>query len=125
MEPFLNIFLIATLILVWLFVFYIVVILYPKTIKFHSMDEYPEKIEGENVSKDVLLYKDGELEFNELGFYDFDLQEWITFSEYSNSFICWCYPPDASDFVKAKNKLNSKAIEAFKFEPFKNILNGN
>lgn len=110
MEPFLNLFLIATLILMWVLIFYIIVILYPKTIKFHSMEEFPEKVEGETFSKDVILYKEGELEFSELGFYDFDIQEWITFSEYSNSFICWCYPPDASDFVKAKNKLNSKII---------------
>jgi len=124
MELFLNICLIALLILFYIIAISLIVKDSYK-VQFHSMNEFPEKIEGENVSKDVLLYKDGELEFNELGFYDFDLQEWITFSEYSNSFICWCYPPDASDFVKAKNKLNSKAIEAFKFEPFKNILNGN
>jgi hypothetical protein len=110
MELFLTIFLIVTIILAWVLAFYIVVILYPKTIKFHSMMEFPEKIEGENVSKDVLLYKDGELEFNELGFYDFESNEWVTFSEYPNSFICWCYPPNASDFVKAKNKLNTKII---------------
>ncbi len=109
MELFLNICLIALLILFCIIAISLIVKDSYK-VQFHSMNEFPEKIEGENVSKDVLLYKDGELEFNELGFYDFDLQEWITFSEYSNSFICWCYPPDASDFVKAKNKLNSKII---------------
>jgi hypothetical protein len=94
-------------------------------VEFHSMDEFPEKIEGETISKDVLLYKEGELTFNELGFYDYEFKKWVTFSEYSNSFICWCYPPDAIDFVNAKNKLQSKIIEGCKFDQFKNIMNGN
>lgn len=35
----------------------------------------------------------------------------------------WCYPPDATEFVKAKNKLKPKTVEGCSFDHLKNMLN--
>lgn len=50
-------------------------------------------------SKTVIIY-DEKGEYSDLGYYDFELCQWIIFGDMSFKMSCWRYVPDASEFIK-------------------------
>jgi hypothetical protein len=72
--------------------------------KFYPMQEHPRQKENEMFSVPVLVYDMDDPEFCEIGHYDFDTGMWSHFGDFSMKLICWCYLPDATEFVK-NNKL--------------------
>ncbi len=70
---------------------------------FHSMQEFPEQVDGEKFSKTVLVFDESEETFCDLGYYDYESKEWVLFGDMSIRLICWCYTPDPTNFLIGKN----------------------
>ena len=70
--------------------------------EFFKMQDFPTQVEGETFSKTVLVYDEGENDFCELGYYDFVKEEWNVFGDMSMRLICWCYPPNPSEFINSQ-----------------------
>lgn len=70
---------------------------------YNRMDVFPEKdanAKEESFSKMVLLYDADDLDFCELGYYDFKSKEWVVFGDFSLKLICWCYPPSPKGIIE-------------------------
>lgn len=70
---------------------------------FRSMQELPEKETGEQHSKTVLVFDKEDTSFFDLGFYDFETNQWNVFGDMSMKLICWCYAPNPDIFIKNNN----------------------
>ena len=58
------------------------------------MSEKPEPDESDNsFSKTVIIFGD-KLNFIDLGYFDFEDQQWSHFGKNSHLLKCWCYIPD-------------------------------
>ena len=55
---------------------------------FKPMTELPPQVDGENFSKTVLVF-DEDLEYYDLGFYDFKLRKWLVMGGFQMNIICW------------------------------------
>ena len=77
-----------------------------KSLSVKPMNEYPEQVLGEHFSKTVLVY-DEDLEFFDLGFYDFELEKWIVLGKYQMKLVCWNYvsTPNKNEIKKYKQVL--------------------
>lgn len=71
--------------------------------KFFKMQHFPDKEKGEEFSKTVLVFDEGDPNFCDLGYYDFEKSEWHILGDMSMKLICWCYIPDPTEFIKTKN----------------------
>lgn len=70
--------------------------------KFFKMSKLPIKNDNDqSVSMIVLVYdKISNNEFlNNLGYYDFEINEWNHFGRESMKLICWCYLPNPREFI--------------------------
>lgn len=70
-------------------------------IDFYPMNQPPEISEGDSFSKTVIVY-DEDLEYSDLGFFDFESSQWHIFGEFSMNLKCWCYIPNV-DTEKVKS----------------------
>lgn len=61
-------------------------------LKNNPMHVLPEKVQGEHFSKTVLLY-DEDLEYFDLGYYDFDTEKWNIYGDLQMNLICWSEVP--------------------------------
>lgn len=59
--------------------------------EFRPITEFPELEEGELFSKTVLLFGSDDLNYADLGYYDFKLNEWVYFGGLEMNLICWRY----------------------------------
>ena len=71
--------------------------------KFYSMQDFPEKEPDEKFSKTVIVFSADENTFCDLGFYDFETNEWAILGDISMKLICWCYIPNPAAFLKGKD----------------------
>lgn len=79
-------------------------------INFYPMSQYPEADESDpSFSQTVLVYGDN-LNFVELGYYDFEKKLWAHFGEGSFLLKCWCYIPSPEAFIKAKQPVGVKHL---------------
>lgn len=71
---------------------------------FYPMAIQPEP--GEDCFSKIVIayYKDGVTNEPQpvISFYDFEGKKWLSFDDEKHDLLCWCYPPDATDFI---NKL--------------------
>jgi hypothetical protein len=66
---------------------------------FYPMSEKPSPDESDNsFSKTVIIFGE-KLNFIELGFFDFEDQQWSHFGKNSHLLKCWCYIPDPNNMV--------------------------
>lgn len=56
----------------------------------NPMNIFPDQVEGEQFSQTVLLY-DKDLDNFDLGYYDFEIQEWQALGGFQMELICWSY----------------------------------
>lgn len=73
-----------------------------EVVKFFTMQQFPTQEPGETFSKTVLIYNKEDHSFCDLGYYDFETNEWAILGDMSMKLICWCYIPDASTFINGK-----------------------
>lgn len=80
------------------------------TLLFHPMIEPPEQDNSdETFSKTVLVYSE-QLDFIELGYFDFEDKQWYHFGNESFLLKCWCYIPNPElvihrkDWIPVKHK---------------------
>jgi len=67
------------------------------------MREKPESEESDtSFSKTVIIYGEKLVEVG-LGYYDFEMNEWLHLGENTFLLKCWCYVPDPVDAIKASN----------------------
>ncbi len=74
--------------------------------QFYPMSKRPEHSDDEYLfSKTVMVYDEGSDtdKFSELGYFDFENDEWIHFGDNSMKLICWCEIPDPADYIKNNN----------------------
>ena len=61
-----------------------------KFLSFKPMSEFPEQVKNEHFSKTVLVY-DEDLDFYDLGFYDYKMKKWIILGGMQMKLVCWNY----------------------------------
>lgn len=62
------------------------------SIVWHSMNDIPPKVTGENFSETVIIY--GEKgEYQDLGYYDYEFKEWYLLGDFQMNMICWIWIP--------------------------------
>lgn len=76
--------------------------------EFYKMQTHPKQATDflgnlEDFSVPVLVFDKSDLNFCEIGHYNFDTKEWSHFGENSMKLICWCYLPNPSEFVENNN----------------------
>ena len=75
-------------------------------LSYKPMTDFPEQVKGEHFSKTVLVY-DKDLEFFDLGFYDFEMNKWIILGDMQMKLVCWNYVsiPNKNEIKKYKQVL--------------------
>lgn len=69
-------------------------------IKFYPMSEWPIPDESDkSFSQTVIVYGD-KLNPIGLGYFDFEMGEWLHFAENNFLLKCWCYLPDPKGVVE-------------------------
>lgn len=67
-------------------------------IKFYPMSERPEPDESDtSFSKTVIVYGE-KLNDAGLGYFDFEMEEWLYLGENTFLMKCWCYLPEPENF---------------------------
>jgi hypothetical protein len=80
---------------------------------FYSMQDLPKTQPNEKHSMTVLVFDEDDNNFVDLGFYDFDKQEWVVFGDDSINMICWCYAPSPKEFI-SNNNLKSEIHRGYR-----------
>lgn len=75
-------------------------------VEFHKMQDIPERdrdLSGNllDTSITVLVFDAHSEHMSEFGYYDFELEQWVHFGDFSMQLVCWCKIPDPSKFIKA------------------------
>lgn len=71
--------------------------------KFYPMHEKPVPDESDNsFSKTVIIYGENMNDLG-LGYFDFEMNEWLHLGENTFLLKCWCYVPDPLRAIKEKH----------------------
>lgn len=82
-------------------------------VKFYPMSELPPAEDSDtSFSRTVLVYGRNR-SFVELGYYDFEKEQWVHFGEGSFLLKCWCFIPNPGKL------LNDKKWEEVKHKDYK------
>jgi len=81
--------------------------------EFYNMQTFPKvatdlKGNKENFSVPVLVFDEENPDYFEIGHYNFDSKEWNHLGDVSIKLICWCYPPNPTEFLKEFNNWKSE-----------------
>ena len=63
------------------------------------MNDHPPKVSGEHFSETVLIY-DGENDYQDLGFYDYESKEWKILGDLQMKMTCWIWIPELEEINK-------------------------
>lgn len=86
-------------------------------IKFYPMTEWPVEDESDSsFSKTVIIYGEKSSEIG-LGYYDFEMNEWLHLGENIFLLKCWCYIPNPNENTKGRTwkLLAPKGYQKFSF----------
>lgn len=73
------------------------------SILFYPMSELPVPDESDaSFSKTVIIYGD-DFNFIDLGYFDFEVEQWSHFGKNTFLLKCWCYIPTPSEIIREKN----------------------
>jgi hypothetical protein len=85
-------------------------------IKFYPMSDKPAPDESDaSFSRTVIVYNEKLIAVG-LGYYDFEIGQWLHFSHSSFLLKCWCYIPAPDDVIK-ENKWEVIAPKGYQ-KPF-------
>lgn len=74
---------------------------------FHPMWKKPPQVKDEHFSETVIVYDldhdTKEVEASDLGFYNFDTEEWMILGDLSMKLCCWTEIPNPTSFMQDKD----------------------
>ena len=70
--------------------------------KFYPMTTLPPRDGNEDLSIWVIVYDENDSGYYNLGYYDYEAQEWNAVTEEPMHLKCWCFAPDPSPYWNGK-----------------------